>query len=109
MLRTTPLPTGWSTGVYRPAYPKPEKEKAALRQVIAGVAPDILAVEEMGAAAFLDDFQRELKQAGQDYPHTALLEAADADRHVAVLSKVPFKEVRRHAAVAINYARPRTW
>jgi len=90
-------------GVYRPAYPKPEKEKAALRQVIAGIAPDILAVEEMGPQPFLDDFQRELKQAGQDYPHTALLEAADADRHVAVLSKVPFKEVRRHAGVAITY------
>ena len=90
-------------GVYRPAYPKPEKEKAALRQVIAGIAPDILAVEEMGGQPFLDDFQRDLKQAGQDYPHTVVLEAADADRHVAVLSKVPFKEVRRHAAVAVTY------
>ena len=90
-------------GVYRAAYPKPEKEKAALRSVIAGIAPDILAVEEMGAQPFLDDFQRELKQAGQDFPFTALLEAADADRHVAVLSKVPFKEVRRHASVAIAY------
>ncbi|MDB6116079.1 MAG: Endonuclease/Exonuclease/phosphatase family protein [Lacunisphaera sp.] len=90
-------------GVYRPAYPKPEKEKAALRQVIAGIAPDILAVEEMGTQAFLDDFQRELKQVGQNYPYTALLQAADTDRHVAVLSKIPFKEVRRHAAVAITY------
>ena len=90
-------------GVYRPAYPKPEKEKAALRQVIAGIAPDILAVEEMGPPAFLDDFQRELKQAGLDYPHAVLLEAADPDRHVAVLSKVPFKEVRRHGRVATTY------
>jgi endonuclease/exonuclease/phosphatase family metal-dependent hydrolase len=90
-------------GVYRPAYPKPEKEKAALRQVIAGIAPDILAVEEMGPQSFLDDFQRELKSAGQNFPYTALLEAADADRHVAILSKVPFKEVKRHAAVPITY------
>jgi endonuclease/exonuclease/phosphatase family metal-dependent hydrolase len=90
-------------GVYRPAYPKPEKEKAALWQVIAGIAPDILAVEEMGAQAFLDDFRRELKQAGQDYPHAVVLEAADKDRHVAVLSKVPFKEVHRHAAVPLTY------
>lgn len=90
-------------GVYRPAYPKPEKEKAALLRVIGGIAPDILAVEEMGAQAFLDDFQRELKQSGQEYPHAALLEAADADRHVAVLSKVPFKEVKRHAAVPLTY------
>lgn len=90
-------------GVYRPAYPKPEKEKAALRQVITGIAPDILAVCEMGKKEFLAEFQRELKLAGQDYPHTVVLEAADADRHVALLAKVPFKEVRRHAAVPIKY------
>ena len=90
-------------GVYRAAYPKPEKEKAALRQVIAGISPDILALEEMGPQAYLDDFQRELKQAGQYFPHAVVLEAADADRHVAVLSKVPFKEVRRHAKVPITY------
>jgi len=90
-------------GVYRQAYPKPEKEKAALRHVVGDIAPDILAVCEMGKAEFLAEFQRDLKQAGQDYPHAAVLEAADADRHVAVLSKFPFKEVRRHAAVPITY------
>lgn len=90
-------------GVYRTSYPKPEKERAALNRVVAGIAPDILAVEEMGAQPFLDDFQRELRQAGQDFPHTIVLEAADADRHVAVLSKLPFKEVRRHAEVPTTY------
>ncbi len=90
-------------GVYREAYPKPEKEKAAVAQVIAGIAPDILAVEEMGPQPFLDDFQRELKLKGQDFPYTALLQAVDADRHVAVLSKVPFKEVRKHANLPITY------
>jgi endonuclease/exonuclease/phosphatase family metal-dependent hydrolase len=90
-------------GVYREAYPKPEKEKAALRQVVAGIAPDILAVCEMGPPEFLAEFQRELKLAGQDYPHSVVLAAADADRQVAVLAKVPFKEVRRHAAVPLTY------
>ena len=90
-------------GVYRQAYPKPEKEKAALCHVVNDIAPDILAVCEMGKPGFLAEFQRELKQAGQDYPHAVVLEAADADRHVAVLSKLPFKEVRRHAAVPITY------
>jgi endonuclease/exonuclease/phosphatase family metal-dependent hydrolase len=90
-------------GVYRPAYPKPEKEKAALRQVVGSIVPDILAVQEMGPPPFLEEFQRELRQAGQDYPYTALLEGADPDRHVAVLARVPFKEVRRHARVPINY------
>ena len=90
-------------GVYRAAYPKPAKEKAALLQVITGLAPDILALQEMGPPAYLEDFQRELKLAGQNFPHTVVLEAADADRHVAVLSKVPFKEVRRHARVPLTY------
>lgn len=91
-------------GVFRPAYPKPEKERAAVVQVIAGIAPDILAVEEMGAQPYLEDFQAELRSAGQDFPYLALLEAADPDRHVALLSKLPFKEVHRHASVATNYA-----
>ena len=90
-------------GVYREAYPKPEKEKAALRQVIAGIAPDILAVQEMGGPAFLAEFQAELRQAGQNFAFTALLEGPDPDRHVAVLSKVPFKQVRRHTQVATSY------
>ncbi len=90
-------------GVYREAYPKPEQEKAGLRQVIAGIAPDILAIEEMGPQPFLDELQRELKQGGQDFPFAVLLEAADPDRHVAVLSKLPFKRILRHAAVPINY------
>ena len=90
-------------GVYREAYPKPEQEKAALRQVISGISPDILAVQEMGRQPFLDDFQRELKQAGQDFPYTVLLEAVDPDRHLAVLSKVPFKEARRHARLPMVY------
>src|SRR6185295_10579864 len=74
-------------GVYRQAYPKPEAEKAALRQVVVGIAPDILAVEEMGAQPYLDEFQRDLKRAGQDFPFSAMLEGSDPDRHVAVLAK----------------------
>lgn len=90
-------------GVYRPAYPKPEKERTAVVQVIAGISPDVLAVQEMGTQPYLDEFQRELRAAGQDFKHAVLLEAADTDRHVAVLSKVPFKEVRRHAQVPVTH------
>jgi endonuclease/exonuclease/phosphatase family metal-dependent hydrolase len=90
-------------GVFRKAYPKPEQEKAALVQVIASIAPDVLAVQEMGKEPFLAEFQRDLQLAGQHYPHTALLEAVDPDRHIAVLSKVPFKEVHRHGKVTTMY------
>ena len=90
-------------GVYRQAYPKPEAEKAALHQVISGISPDILAVEEMGTQPFLDEFQRELKQAGQDFPFAALLDGPDRERHVAILAKVPFKELRRHDNLKTTY------
>ena len=93
-------------GVYREAYPKPEKEKAALRQVIAGIAPDILAVQEMGGPAYLAEFQAELRQAGQNFPFVTLLEGPDPDRHVAVLSKVPFKQVKRHTQVGTGSGAP---
>ena len=90
-------------GVYRQAYPKPEKERAANTRVIQGIQPDILAVQEMGTQPYLDEFQRELRAAGQDYPHVVVLDAADPDRHVALLSKLPIKEVRQHRAVGTKY------
>lgn len=90
-------------GVYRESYPKPEKERVALTQVVGAIAPDVLAVQEMGAKSYLDEFQRELKAAGHDYPHTVVLDGPDPDRHVAVLSKVPFKEVKPHPDVAYTY------
>ena len=88
-------------GTYRQAYPKPESEKTALRQVIKRMAPDILAVQEMGTQPFLDELQRDLQTDGADYPYAVLLEAADPDRHVAVLSKVPFKHISPHADVPV--------
>ena len=88
--------------VFRQAYPKPESEKKALRRVIAGMAVDVLALQEMGKQPFLDELQRDLKADGQDYPYATVLEAGDPERHVAVLSKIPFKEVHRHASVPIT-------
>lgn len=90
-------------GVFRSAYPKPESEKAAVRQIVAGINPDILAIQEMGPQPYLDEFQRELKRSGQNFPHTVLLEAGDPDRHVAILSKIPFKQVKRHTKVPLMY------
>jgi len=89
-------------GVFRPEYPKPEKEKAALRRVIGSLGADILALAEMGPPAYLAELQADLRRAGVAFPHAVVLEAGDPARHVALLSKVPFKEVRRHAAVPIK-------
>jgi len=93
--------------VFREAYPKPEAEKAAVRRVIRDLAPDLVALQEMGTAPFLAELQRDLAREGLDLPHAVVLEAADPDRHVAVLSRLPPKEVRRHAAVPVTlFGRP---
>lgn len=88
---------------YRKAYPKPEAEKTALRQVIRGIHADILVVQEMGPQIYLDELRRDLKAEGLDYPHAVLLEAADDDRHVALFSKRPLKAIVPHAALEFSY------
>lgn len=88
---------------FRKDYPKPEAEKLALRRVIRAVNADVLALQEMGGQAFLDELRRDLKAEGLDYPHAALATAADADRHVALLSKRPLRAVRTHDALEFAY------
>lgn len=90
-------------GVYRPAYPKPESEKSAVQAVVRQIAPDILAIQEMGSLPFLEELQTDLRRAGWNMPHAILLEAADPDRHVAILSRIPPREIRRHADVPISF------
>lgn len=90
-------------GVYRPNYPKPEAAKAAVRAVIRQIDADVLVLLEMGPAPYLTELQRDLADAGTPYPHAALLEGADADRHVAVLARVPFRLVAPHAGLVFRY------
>jgi endonuclease/exonuclease/phosphatase family metal-dependent hydrolase len=90
-------------GVFRQDFPKPEAEKKALRAAIKALGADVLAVQEMGKEAYLQELLTDLRAEGVDYPHAVLLEAADADRHVAILSKVPFKDVQRHAKIPVKF------
>ncbi|HEY5552290.1 MAG TPA: endonuclease/exonuclease/phosphatase family protein [Opitutaceae bacterium] len=90
-------------GVFRPGYPKPESEKAALRAVIRAAAADVIAFQEMGDEVHLAELQRDLARDGMDYPHSAWLSSADTERHVAVLSKLPLVRVERHSQVPVRY------
>ena len=81
---------------YRKDYPKPEAEKRALRAVIRRLSADVLVVQEMGPAPYLEELRRDLKTECCDFPFTALAVAADADRHLAILSKRPLKAVKTH-------------
>ncbi len=88
---------------YRQEYPKPEAEKRALRAVIKGLKADVLVLQEMGGQPYLDELRRDLKAEGTDYPFAVLMNGADADRHVALLSKRPFKSVVPQADLEFVY------
>lgn len=88
---------------YRKDYPKPEAEKRALRTVIRGLGADVIVVQEMGAQPHLDELRRDLKSEGCDYAVTELAVGADADRHLAILSRRPLKGVTTHADLQFTY------
>lgn len=88
---------------FRPVYPKPEREKAALRAVIREIAADVLVMQEMGPRAYLEELRRDLRAEGTDYPYTAWGRGADAERHLAILSRLPLETVRMHDDLAFPY------
>ncbi len=90
-------------GSYRKDYPKPEEEKTALRAVIKSLKADLIVFQEMGPLPYLKELQRDLAQDGCDYPHAELLEAEDAHRHIAVLSKRVFTLVKKHTDLSFGY------
>ncbi len=79
----------------RPNQPKPKAERDAVLAVVAAVRPDVLGIEEMGKTNDLAEFMAGLRQKGVDYRHQEWIEAADADRHVGLLSRFPI--VERHS------------
>lgn len=88
---------------YRKSYPKPEAAKAALRSVLRELDADIVVMQEMGPRPYLEELQRDLASLGMVYPHAILLEAADPDRHVAVLSRMALARITRHANLTFKY------
>ncbi len=86
-------------GEYRTDFPKPEREKAALRAALREVDADVLALQEMGPEPYLEELQRDLAGEGSPYPYRALLDGPDPKRHLALLSRVRFVRVVPHREV----------
>lgn len=89
-------------GIYQRDYPKPEAAKSALRSVIRSLAADIIVFQEMGPLPYLKELQHDLAQDGLEYAHAELLEAEDAERHVAVLSRRRLKTLK-HTDLSFDY------
>lgn len=85
----------------RKTKPKPEKEIEALIRVISEINPDVLGVCEMGSPAAFEDFKARLKKAGLEYGDSEYVNADDADRHLALLSRFPI--VSRDSAEKVRY------
>ncbi len=69
--------------------PKTEEAIAALIRIIKEINPDVLGVCEMGSPERFDDFKKRLGQANLGYIDSEYVQAADPDRHVALVSRFP--------------------
>ena len=90
-------------GGFRSDYPKPEREKEALRAVIRAIDADILLLQEMGSEPYLEELARDLARAGLKYPFRAVLNGPDPERHLAVLSRRPWRSLVRHEELDFPY------
>jgi endonuclease/exonuclease/phosphatase family metal-dependent hydrolase len=96
-------------GHFQKSYPKPEASKEALRRLVRQVCPDILALQEMGPREFLMEFKKDLEAEGMEFPYDLILEASDPQRHVALLSRIPFEEVCLHSDISFLYQAQRAY
>jgi endonuclease/exonuclease/phosphatase family metal-dependent hydrolase len=71
----------------RPA--KSTEAKAKVREGIVALKPDVIALEEIGDTNALLELQGSLKSDGLDLPFSELVQGADTNIHVAVLSRLP--------------------
>ena len=76
---------------------KPSEETAAIVEAIRQVAPDILAVQEMGDPRAWDNFKLRLREAGLDYfNYEEYLRQDPADLNLALLSRFPIANRMAH-------------
>jgi len=66
----------------------------AVSETLASLQPDIVGLCEIGTREDLEDLQRRLEQSGAHLPYRTWVDGADRERHLALLSKFPLREVR---------------
>jgi endonuclease/exonuclease/phosphatase family metal-dependent hydrolase len=94
-------------GKWRPNYPKPEIEKRALRKAILAARPDIIAVQEIGGDQMLRELQQDLLREGLHFKYREVLEGADPERQIAILSQLPLINVIEHCDLDFKYLQGR--
>ena len=91
-------------GRFRRDYPKPEAEKRVVRETIRSVSPDLLAVQEIGSLALLEELRDDLAREGLFYEGLFVLEAEDDVRKVGALWKSELSvEPAEHASLGFTF------
>jgi len=90
-------------GRWRPSYPKPEREKTIIRQIIKEVSPDVLVLQEMGSIAFLEELRTDMAREGTHYEYLVHMHGADQNRFLAILSKRVPKNLLKHKDLNFKY------
>ena len=94
------------SGRWREEYPKPLKERQIIRSVINQTDPDILAIQEMGERVYLNELWEDLNMTqGTQFKYSAWLPGLQEgeERHLALLSKVPFTIIRKFPDLSFKY------
>jgi endonuclease/exonuclease/phosphatase family metal-dependent hydrolase len=76
--------------------PKSAEAKKKVRESIRAMNPDVMALQEIGNPAALEELRVSLKLEGIDYPYWEHVGGHDTNIHVAILSKFPFAARRPH-------------
>lgn len=87
------LQNRWEHDAFRFNYPKPEAEKALLRQTLLRVRPDILLLQETGSEEMLLELRADLAAGGLNYPVTHFSAIPDARTGLALLATVEPEQV----------------
>jgi endonuclease/exonuclease/phosphatase family metal-dependent hydrolase len=94
-------PTPAEEGPARLAKPKAESAIEAVVAIVKEINPDILGVCEMGRLDQFEDFKKRLAQAGLGFTDFEYVPGPDADRHLALLSRLPI--IARHSVADVPY------
>lgn len=66
----------------------------AVAATLAALRPDIIGLCEIGTREDLADLQARLKKLGEDLPNRTWVDGVDRERHLALLSRFPLKDMR---------------
>jgi endonuclease/exonuclease/phosphatase family metal-dependent hydrolase len=94
------------SGRWQEEYPKPLKERRIIRSVINQTNPDILALQEIGERVYLDELWEDLIDTkGTQFRYSAWLTGQEEgeERHLALLSKIPFSQIDAPKDLSFKY------